>query len=53
MEDGDLKALLKPLPADQMRIWPISPRVNGPINDDADIVVEIDHGKHENDRAFE
>jgi putative SOS response-associated peptidase YedK len=27
-EDGDLKALLKPFPADQMRLWEISPRVN-------------------------
>ena len=24
-EDGDLKALLKPFPADRMRIWEISP----------------------------
>jgi putative SOS response-associated peptidase YedK len=30
VEDGDLKALLKPFPADQMRIWAISPRVNSP-----------------------
>ena len=37
-EDGDLKALLKPFPADRMRIWPISPRVNSPINNDADII---------------
>jgi hypothetical protein len=37
-EDGDLKALLKPFPADQMRIWPISPRVNSPKNHDPDIV---------------
>jgi putative SOS response-associated peptidase YedK len=34
-EDGDLKALLKPFPADQMRIWSISPRVNSPRNNDA------------------
>ena len=40
-EDGDLKALLKPFPAHQMRIWPISPRVNSPINNDADIIAEI------------
>ena len=40
-EDGDLKALLKPFPSDQMRIWPISPRVNSPINNDADIIAEI------------
>ena len=29
------------VPADQMRIWPISPRVNSPINNDADIVSAI------------
>jgi putative SOS response-associated peptidase YedK len=26
-EDADLKGLLKPFPADQMRIWAISPSV--------------------------
>jgi putative SOS response-associated peptidase YedK len=40
-EDGDLKALLKPFSADQMRIWPISSRVNSPLNNDADIIAEI------------
>ena len=40
-EDGDLKALLKPLPADQMRIWEISPRVNSPENNDAGIIDPI------------
>jgi putative SOS response-associated peptidase YedK len=33
-EDGNLKALLLPYPADQMRMWEISPRVNSPKNDD-------------------
>jgi putative SOS response-associated peptidase YedK len=33
-EDGDLKELLVPYPADQMRMWEISPRVNSPKNDD-------------------
>jgi putative SOS response-associated peptidase YedK len=33
-EDGNLKELLVPYPADQMRIWEISPRVNSPKNDD-------------------
>ena len=28
-EDGKLKELLVPYPADQMRMWEISPRVNG------------------------
>jgi putative SOS response-associated peptidase YedK len=27
-EDGDLKELLKPYPADEMKMWPISQRVN-------------------------
>lgn len=33
-EDGNLKVLLVPYPADQMRMWEISPRVNSPKNDD-------------------
>ena len=34
-EDGNLKELLLvPYPADQMRMWEISPRVNSPKNDD-------------------
>jgi putative SOS response-associated peptidase YedK len=33
-EDGNLKNLLVPYPADQMRMWEISPRVNSPKNDD-------------------
>jgi hypothetical protein len=37
-EDGDLKALLKPFPADQMRIWEISPRVNSPENNDPSVL---------------
>src|SRR6516165_4461075 len=32
--DGNLKELLVPYPADQMRVWEISPRVNSPKNDD-------------------
>ncbi len=28
--EGNLKALLVPYPADQMRMWEISPRVNTP-----------------------
>ena len=32
--DGNLKALLLPYPADQMRMWEISARVNSPKNDD-------------------
>jgi putative SOS response-associated peptidase YedK len=33
-EDGNLKELLVPYPADQMRMWEISLRVNSPKNDD-------------------
>ena len=33
-DDGNLKELLIPYPADQMRMWEISPRVNSPKNDD-------------------
>jgi putative SOS response-associated peptidase YedK len=33
-DDGNLKALLLPYPADQMRMWEISPRVNSPKSDD-------------------
>jgi hypothetical protein len=33
-EDGNLKELLVPYPADQMRMWVISHRVNSPKNDD-------------------
>jgi hypothetical protein len=34
IEDGDLKELLKPYPAEEMKMWPISQRVNSPKNDD-------------------
>jgi len=34
IENGNLKDLLVPYPADQMRMWEISPRVNSPKNDD-------------------
>jgi hypothetical protein len=33
-DDGNLKALLLPYPADEMRMWEISARVNSPKNDD-------------------
>jgi putative SOS response-associated peptidase YedK len=33
-EDGNLKELLVAYPADEMRTWEISPRVNSPRNDD-------------------
>jgi putative SOS response-associated peptidase YedK len=34
IENGNLKELLVPYPADQMRMREISPRVNSPKNDD-------------------
>jgi putative SOS response-associated peptidase YedK len=39
VEDGDLKGLLNPFPADQMRIWAISPRVNSLENNDPGIII--------------
>jgi hypothetical protein len=36
-DDGNLKALLLPYPADQMRMWEISPRVNSQKNDDSSL----------------
>ena len=33
-DDGNLKELMVPYPADQMRMWEISLRVNSPKNDD-------------------
>jgi putative SOS response-associated peptidase YedK len=38
VKDGDLKELLKPYPADRMKMWPIGPRVNSPKNDDAELI---------------
>src|ERR1700687_15322 len=35
-------ALLKPYPADEMRAYPVSARVNTPKNDSVDLVTEID-----------
>ena len=37
MEDGDVKELLNPFAAEQMKMWPISARVNDPKNDDEGI----------------
>jgi hypothetical protein len=36
------KEVLVPFPAERMRAWPISPRVNSPKNNDAEIVVPIE-----------
>jgi putative SOS response-associated peptidase YedK len=37
-DEADPRDLLRPLPADLMRIWPISTRVNKPENDDPSII---------------
>jgi putative SOS response-associated peptidase YedK len=36
------KEILVPFPADRMKAWPISSRVNSPKNDDAEIIAPID-----------
>jgi putative SOS response-associated peptidase YedK len=36
------KEILVPYPADRMKAWPISSRVNSPENDDAEIVVPVE-----------
>src|ERR1700722_6581699 len=41
IEDGDLKALLKPYPAEQMKMWPVSSRVNSPKNNDPELLDPI------------
>jgi putative SOS response-associated peptidase YedK len=35
------KEILTPFPADQMKAWPISPRVNKPGNNDSEIIAQI------------
>ena len=41
IEGGDLKELLMPYPADEMKMWPISQRVNSPKNDDPSLLEPI------------
>ena len=41
-EDTDPRDLMRPYPAELMRMWPISTRVNKPENDDASIVERIE-----------
>ena len=38
-EDGDVTALLRPLPADRLRIWPIERTVNNVWNDGPELLV--------------
>jgi putative SOS response-associated peptidase YedK len=40
-DEPDPGDLLRPFPADPMRMWPISPRVNSPANDDEELLVEV------------
>jgi putative SOS response-associated peptidase YedK len=40
-EEPDLRDVMRPFPADLMRMWPISTRVNKPENDDLSIVEPI------------
>jgi putative SOS response-associated peptidase YedK len=40
-DEPDPRDLLRPFPAEPMRMWPISTRVNKPENDDASIVEPI------------
>ena len=42
VENGDLKELLKPFPADRMKMWPISSRVNSPENNEAALLEPIE-----------
>ena len=42
IEVGDLKELLKPYPANEMKLWPIGLRVNSPKNNDPDILMPIE-----------
>jgi putative SOS response-associated peptidase YedK len=41
-EESDPAELMRPFPADLMRMWPISTRVNKPENDDPSIVEPIE-----------
>jgi putative SOS response-associated peptidase YedK len=41
-EEDDPRNLMRPFPAPLMRMWPISPRVNKPENDDAAIIEPIE-----------
>jgi putative SOS response-associated peptidase YedK len=41
-DEPDLHDLMRPFPAEPMRMWPISTRVNKPENDDPSIVEPIE-----------
>jgi putative SOS response-associated peptidase YedK len=40
-EEEDPRELMRPFPSEEMRMWPISTRVNKPENDDTTILDEI------------
>ena len=39
--EPDPRDLLRPFPAEMMRMWPISTRVNAPRNDDPDLLTPV------------
>ena len=41
-DEPDPRELMRPFPAEPMRMWPISTRVNKPENDDPSIVEPIE-----------
>jgi putative SOS response-associated peptidase YedK len=41
-DESDPSDLLRPFPAEPMRMWPISTRVNKPENDDPSIIEPIE-----------
>ena len=45
-DEPDPRDLLRPFPADLMRMWPISTRVNKPENDDATIIEPVELPRH-------
>ena len=45
-EEPDPRDLMRPFPAELMRMWPISTRVNKPENDDPSILEPIEVARH-------
>ncbi|WP_158058241.1 SOS response-associated peptidase [Halorussus halophilus] len=44
-DEKQLQGVLDPYPADELRAYPVSKRVNNPANDSADVIEEIDVGE--------
>jgi hypothetical protein len=40
-DEPDPRDLMRPFPAELMRMWPVSTRVNKPVNDDPSIVEQV------------